>query len=116
MSKDHEYIKELFDGDGIKAPESLSEDKMLAMLNAAEEKQTVEQTGNNAETRHFEAKQVKARPSLKRWVAVAAVAVIAVFGISGLMEIMTGPPDTSLTGDELYTFKSEKEIFLSTYL
>ena len=42
MSKDHEYIKELFDSDGIKAPDSLSEENMLAMLNAAEDKTTVE--------------------------------------------------------------------------
>jgi hypothetical protein len=27
MNKDHDYIKELFDSDGIKAPESLSEEK-----------------------------------------------------------------------------------------
>ena len=40
MSKDHEYIKGLFDSDGIRAPESLSEDNMLAMLNAADKKQT----------------------------------------------------------------------------
>ena len=42
--------------------------------------------------------------------AVAAVAVIAVFGISGLRDVLTAPPDTSPVGDELYTFKSQKEI------
>ena len=111
MNKDHDYIKELFDSDGIKAPESLSEDSMLAMLNTAEEKQSAGQNkSNNTETRQFETRRAKARPSLKKWVAVAAAAVIAVFGISGLMDIMTGPPDTSLAGDDLYTFKSEKEI------
>lgn len=109
MSKDHEYIKELFDNDGIKAPESLSEDSMLAMLNAAEEKQSTEQN-SNTDTRQFKTRRAKARPSLKKWVAVAAAAVVAVFGISGLMDIVTGPPDTSLAGDNLYTFKSEKEI------
>ena len=35
MSKDREYIKEKFDNDGIKAPESLSEENMLRMLEAA---------------------------------------------------------------------------------
>ena len=39
MSKDRDYIKGLFDSDGISAPESLSEENMLAMLEAAEEKQ-----------------------------------------------------------------------------
>ena len=97
MSKDHDYIKELFDSDGIRAPESLSEENMLAMLDAAEEK------------RH-EPARAKARPSLKKWVAVAAVAVIAVFGITGLRDILMSPPDTALVGDELYTFKSEREI------
>ena len=97
MSKDHDYIKELFDSDGIRAPESLSEENMLAMLNAAEEKR-------------FEPARAKARPSLKKWMAVAAVAVIAVFGMTGLGEILTAPPDTALSGDELYTFKSENEI------
>ena len=105
MNKDHDYIKEIFDSDGIKAPESLSEENMLAMLNAAEEKKA--EAG--AEKR-FETVRAKSRPSLKRWMAVAAVAVIAVFGISGLREVLTSPPDTSLVGDELYTFKSEKEI------
>ena len=97
MSKDHDYIKEMFDSDGIKAPESLSEENMLAMLNESEEK-------------HFEPARAKSRPSLKRWVAVAAVAVIAVFGITGLRDILLSPPDTALVGGELYTFKSEKEI------
>ena len=106
MSKDHEYIKELFDSDGIKAPESLSEENMLAMLNAAEEKQPAE----TQTEKHFEPKRAKARPSMKRWIAVAAVAVIAVFGISGLRDILTGPPDTALVSGELYTFKSEREI------
>ena len=49
MSKDHEYIKELFDSDGITAPESLSEENMLAMLNAAEEKSAGEQTEKKEE-------------------------------------------------------------------
>ena len=82
MNKDHDYIKELFDGDGIKAPESLSEENMLAMLNAAEEKTAEAETKKS-----FEPKRAKARPSMKRWLAVAAVAVIAVFGISGLRDI-----------------------------
>ena len=109
MSKDHEYIKELFDSDGITAPESLSEENMLAMLNAAEEKPAGEQA-EKKEGRRFEPGRTKARPSLKRWMAVAAVAVIAIFGISGLRDILSSPPDTSLVGDELYTFKNESEI------
>ena len=105
MNNDREYIKEMFDSDGIKAPESLSEESMLAMLSASEEKQEEIPAVNNYET-----KQVKARPSLKRWMAIAAVAVVAFFGISGLREMLTAPPDTSTAGGELYTFRSESEI------
>ncbi len=109
MSKDHEHIKELFDSDRIRAPESLSEENMLAMLNAAEEKQTAGESVSREERNYIPAR-AKARPSLKRWIAVAAVAVIAVFGISGLRDILTAPPDTTPAGNELYTFKSENEI------
>ena len=106
MSTDHEYIKELFDSDGITAPDSLSEDNMLAMLNEAEERKAAEQK----EDKRFEPKRTRTRLSLKKWAAVAAVAVIAVFGIGGLRDILSSPPDTSLVGDELYTFKNESEI------
>ena len=109
MSKDHDYIKELFDSDGIRAPESLSEENMLAMLNAAGEKQNREDPEVKAE-KVFEPRRAKKRPSLKKLMAVAAVAVVAVFGISGLKTILTAPPDTSAAGDELYVFKSENEI------
>ena len=48
MSKDRDYIKAMFDSDGIKAPESLSEENMLAMLEAAEtaEAKETEQQSN----------------------------------------------------------------------
>ena len=36
MKRDIEYIKEQFEGDGLKAPESLSEDAMMAKLAAVE--------------------------------------------------------------------------------
>lgn len=106
MSRDHEYIKELFDSDGITAPDSLSEDNMLAMLNEAEERKAAEQK----EDKRFEPKRTRTRLSLKKWAAVAAVAVIAVFGIGGLRDILSSPPDTSLVGDELYTFKMKARL------
>lgn len=109
MSKDHDYIKELFDKDGISAPESLSEENMLAMLSTAGEKQPEGKSEAKAD-KSFQPVSAKSRPSLKRWMAVAAVALIAVFGITGLREILTAPPDTSAAGGELYTFKSGKEI------
>ena len=111
MSKDRDYIKGLFDSDGITAPESLSEENMLAMLKAAEEKQAeapAEKKPSAEKT--FEKKRASWRPYVGRWAAVAAAAVIAVFGISGLFDIIGPAPDTSAVGDELYTFKNEREI------
>ena len=112
MSKDRDYIKGLFDSDGISAPESLSEENMLAMLNAADEKPASAQAeAKEAKAdKHFESGRIKASPSFRKLIAVAAVAVIAVFGISGLAEVITSPPDTSEVSGELYTFKSEREI------
>ncbi len=97
MNKDREYIKELFDNDGINVPDSLSEETMLAMLEKAEEKRS-------------ESKRSVRRPSLRMVMGLAAAMLVAVFGISGLMDIVQRPPDTSLVGGELYTFGSEKEI------
>lgn len=109
MNEDRKYIEELFGSDGIRAPESLSEENMLAMLNAADQNPSSVQ--NEAkEEKQFAAGRIKNRPSLKKLAAVAAVAVIAVFGISGLTKVITSPPDTSEVNGELYTFKSEHEI------
>lgn len=109
MSKDHEYIKEMFDSDGVKAPESLSEDNMLAMLKAAEETAAAGQK-ETVPSGRYETRRAKARPSFKRLAALAAVAFVAVVGISGLNEILASPPDTSVVEGELYTFQREKDI------
>lgn len=105
MKKDREYITELFDNDGIKAPDSLSEENMLAMLEKAEEKQAQESPAAG-ERKVFR----PSRSFMKRAMALAAAAVIAVFGISSLADIISRPPDTSEVDGELYTFGSEREI------
>ena len=114
MSKDRDYIKAMFDSDGIKAPESLSEENMLAMLEAAEAKEAEEQAQLQSKWEPAkpvaEKKRASWRPYVNRWAAVAAAAVIAFFGISGLFDIIGPAPDTSVVDDELYTFKSEREI------
>lgn len=113
MSKDRDYIKAMFDSDGIKAPESLSEENMLAMLEAAEAaeaKETEQQSKWEPAKPAAEKKRETWKPYLSRWAAVAAAAVIALFGISGLFDILGPAPDTSAVGDELYTFKSTREI------
>lgn len=107
----------MFDSDGIRAPESLSEENMLAMLEAAEEKEAGRQKQQAkwepvkpAAEKKLAEKREPWRPYVKRWAAVAAAAVIALFGISGLFDIIGPAPDTSASGDELYTFRSEREI------
>ena len=114
MSKDRDYIKAMFDSDGIRAPESLSEENMLAMLEAAEEKESKQQAEWQPAKPASENKTAEKReswhPYVKRWAAVAAAAVIALFGISGLFDILGPAPDTSTVGDELYTFRSAREI------
>lgn len=113
MSKDRDYIKAMFDSDGIKAPESLSEENMLAMLEAAEtaEAQETEQQAKWEPAKPAaEKNRASWKPYLSRWAAVAAAAVIALFGISGLFDILGPAPDTSAVGDELYTFRSAREI------
>ena len=107
MNKDREYIKDLFDNDGIMAPDSLSEENMLAMLEKAEEN---EQTSQAAAAGHTESKRRVRRPSLRMVMGLAAALLVAAVGISGFMDIVNRPPDTSLVGGELYTFSSEKDI------
>ncbi len=105
MSNDHEYIKDLFDSDGIEAPESLSEDNMLAMLEKADsEHEMPEKQGS------FVKRTRASRPSIKKIAGIAAAALVAVLGISGLYGIISAPPDTSAVDGELYTFSSEGEI------
>ena len=119
MSKDRDYIKELFDSDGIRAPGSLSEENMLAMLERAEAQETTHKdsdpkaqtaTLQTAEKKEYEQKRASWRPYVMRWTAVAAAALIALFGISGLFDIIGKAPDTSEVNGELYTFRSEREI------
>ena len=122
MSKDRDYIKAMFDSDGIKAPESLSEQNMLAMLEQAEaaeaaaakaaeaEHADLQKKWQPANVKASEKKSASRRPHIYRWAAVAAAAVICLFGISGLFDILGPAPDTSADGDQLYTFRSEREI------
>ena len=110
MSKERDYIKELFDSDGIKAPESLSEENMLAMLEAAEEKQAEDFAERQPVKANETEKKMSWKPYIYRWAAVAAAAVICLFGISGLFDILGPAPDTSVTDGGLYTFRSEREI------
>ena len=98
-----EYIKSLFDDDGIKAPESLSEGNILKMLDSDDAKQERVPT-------IIEWKLAKRKVPVKRIMGVAAALLVAVLGISGIYSVVTAPPDTSVVGGELYTFKTDGEI------
>lgn len=102
MNKDREHITELFKNDGIKAPDSLSEENMLAMLEKAD--------AGDAGKKTFEKRRPASRPRLRMLMGIAAALVVAVFGISGLADVLSSPPDTSSAEGELYTFSSESEI------
>lgn len=106
-----DYIKEKFDNDGVRAPESLSEDNILRMLEAAD--------GSSPEKKETEEKDFrKAAPEKRAWIrpenrkvlAVAAAAMIAIFGIAALSPLIDREPDTSASGGELYEFRNTREI------
>lgn len=104
-----EYIKKLFDEDGIRAPESLSEENMLAMLAEEDSAGKAAITGaENAAEKAFREK--KARPKVLRWAALAACAVVALVGITSMYNSGIFAPNTETPGGELYTFKSKSEI------
>ena len=121
MSNDYDFIKNKFDSDGTKAPESLSEDAVMAMLPDLDEtaseqfikvtaKEFHEETAaagyHTAAARTPLLRQKKAR----RWVAAVACALIALIGIPPLYDLATGAPDTELVNGELRTFGSYGEI------
>ena len=99
--KDLEYIRDKFSSDGIKAPESLNEDRVMAMISGIEPDQ---------EEAAYTPAAVRKRPSLRKWGAAAACAVIALFGVIQVFSVLNAPPDTSLVDGELYTFKDKSEI------
>lgn len=113
-----DHIKELFGRDGIKAPESLSEENMLKMLEAADNASAREAAQADAKaagniaagTDKGRKRFAPAGAAVRTAIAAAAALLICVFGISGLADTLLGPPDTSETSGGLYTFRSEGEI------
>ena len=111
--KDLEYISELFEADGIRAPESLSEENILAMLkqsdNAAAEQNT-ENIQDKKDSSDYVPVRAQKKPEFKRWLTAAACVLIALIGARQVYEVATAPPDTSAVNGELYTFRSRTEI------
>ena len=106
-----DYIKEKFEKDGIRAPESLSEDNILRMLEEAdgvrpEKKAADEKVFKEASSE----KRMRIRHENRKVLAVAASAMIAIFGIAALSPLADKVPDTSSADGELYEFRNTREI------
>ncbi|MBQ9273082.1 MAG: beta-propeller domain-containing protein, partial [Mogibacterium sp.] len=105
MEKKNDHIKELFNNDGIKAPDSLSEENILKMLEAAD-------TGANVsgEKEFKKADIKKKRPAMFRLISAAAAMLVVAAGIGGWSAFMHKAPDTSLIDGELFSFENEQQI------
>lgn len=101
-----DYIKELFDNDGIKAPDSLSEDNILRMLEEADAPEAEDKSFKEASPK----RNYRIRPENMKVLAAAAAVLIAVFGITALSPLYDTAPDTSVKDGSLYTFRSASEI------
>lgn len=112
--EDLEYIKSIMDRDGISAPDSLAEDRILAMLpdrtESADPETDALLTDPAAPVKASAASSSSGKPRVKRWLAAAACLVVAVFGGVQAHSVLTAPPDTVTTDGDLYTFTSYKEI------
>ena len=124
-----EYIKNKFENDGIRAPESLSEDSILKMLEQADETPAVkagpdearaeqsfaktgpdEVHGEKVFTKAEPKKRMRIRPENRKVLAIAATAMIAIFGIAALSPLIGREPGTATADGELYEFRSTAEI------
>ena len=109
---DQEYIKSLFENDGIRAPESLSEENIMAMLRDLPEQPAEEvlQEPLQMSKEAFTSVTAEKRRPVKKWMAAAACALIAVLGAVQVYDSFTAPPDTAVVNGELYTFRNRSEI------
>lgn len=125
QNNDFEYMKSLFDEDGITAPESLSEESIMAVLpdrvsddkdpsaevNAA--KRSEQDTAAGTVSMDFRPATPSRRSKWfepKRWIAAAACLMVAMFGVLQVYDSITAPPNTVTENGELYTFKDQSEI------
>lgn len=110
MNTDFDHIKNKFDSDGIRAPESLSEDRILELLEARENRSFGEQrnpggSGDSGSTR--ERKRV--RPRLSRYIAVAACALLVLTGGPMLYNLANTAP-TATNEEGFITFTNYNEL------
>ena len=115
--EDLEYIRSLFDADDIHAPDSLSEENIMAMLpDRTDEKPVQEAPDYSSDITEYSSqdkparKPVFTRTVVKHLAVTAACLIFAVFGGVQLYQTVTAPPDTGIQNGELYTFKDKSEI------
>ena len=107
-----EYIKSLFDDDDIRAPESLSEDKMLSMLEAfeAEIEINADPVSESEQKKSWDNFKTMAKTPKFKFFAAAACMVLAIAALPSIYYSDLFMPDTSVQDGELYTFTSSQEI------
>ena len=115
--EDLEYIRSLFDADDIHAPDSLSEENIMAMLPDRTDEKPVQETSDySSDITEYSSqdkparKPVFTRTVVKHLAVTAACLIFAVFGGVQLYQTVTAPPDTGIQNGELYTFKDKSEI------
>ena len=101
-NKDHEYIKGLFDGSDVKAPESLSEEKVRAMLENEEQ---------SSEERTVISSLRAGKRRRRNFGVFAACVVLAVCLIpAGKWAVSPHPGKTVEAGEGMLKFATEKQL------
>ena len=114
MKQNQDFIQKKFGQDGIQAPDSLSEERLLEIL--PEQKDTAFRTGSMGSERIAEEipesdwKTGRRKKRARRILAAAACLMVAVIAGPRIADVVMAPPDTSLVNGELYTFQDTKEI------
>lgn len=114
--EDLEYIRSVFESDGISAPDSLSEENIMAMLPDQDKmpeqlgKDSAPESGSDQFRQPVTVRKKASAGSLRKWTAAAACLLIALFGSMQVYRSVTAPPDTVTDDGTLYTFKNKSEI------
>ncbi len=108
--EDLEYIRSVLDSDGISAPESLSEENILAMLPDREPEEEKKSEAVFTPVQEKPAVRAGRKTMPRRWIAAAACLLIAVFGCVQVYQSVTAPPDTVTSDGSLYSFNDKTEI------
>ena len=110
MNNDFDKIKELFDSDGITAPDSLSEENIFAMLPDKEPAAPDAAAGEEISYAAIAAPYMASRKKLRIYAAIAACFIVLLLGSPVIYNAIKGVPDTDLGNGQLYSFNDKGEI------